>query len=148
MTRKILFLLYSLSVTQAYAGVSIIDGNISIQNVSVPELYVFCNQKDTTLILDRVEFDSPGAQAGWSSFLPPHMCSIFLTDKSPFTFACRQETSDIFNTLDCKDVLLASRLPWGGQTLNRQPIAGSYWILENATPDELIIMLRHKNIDT
>lgn len=146
--KSFLTALFFLFTSTVHAGVIQQAGKISIQNVSAPELYVFCNQKDTTLILDRVEFDSPGAQAGWSSFLPPHMCSIFLTDKSPFTFACRQETSDIFNTLDCKDVLLASRLPWGGQTLNRQPIVGSYWILENATPDELIIMLRHKNIDT
>ena len=143
-----LMTIFFLFTTSAYADVTQQSGKVLIQNVSVPELYVFCNQKDSTLILDRVEFSNPGVQAGWSSSLPPHMCSIFFTDKSPFMFACSQEATGAFNTIDCNDVLLASRLPWGGQTLDNQTIAGSYWIVENATPDELIIMLRHKNIDT
>ncbi len=146
--KKFLVFLFCGFVTTIYADVTQQSGKVLIQNVSTPELYVFCNQKDSTLILDRVEFSNPGVQAGWSSSLPPHMCSIFLTDKSPFTFACSQEASGAFNTINCKDVLLASRLPWGGQTLDNQTVAGSYWIVENATPDELIIMLRHQNIDT
>ena len=76
------------------------------------------------------------------------MCSIFLTDKSPFVFACTLESSGGLKAIDCKEVLLVSRLPWGGQTQNHQAMMGSYWIVENATPDELIIMLRRKNIDT
>lgn len=148
MTKKMLFSLCFLWTMQACADVAVTDGKISIQNVSTPELYVFCNQKDSSLILDRVEFDNPGAQAGWSSSLPPHMCSIFLTDKSPFVFACSQEAVGGFNAVNCNDVLLVSRLPWGGETLDHQPITGSYWVVENTTPDELIIMLHHKNIDT
>lgn len=148
-----LFTISFLFATNIYADVFQQSGKISIQNITAPELYVFCNQKSSTLILDRVDFANdnnfgPGVQAGWSSSLPPHMCSIFFTDKSPFTFACRQEVPGAFNTINCQDVLLASRLPWSGQTLNHQAMSGSYWIVENATPDELIIMLRHRNIDT
>lgn len=145
--RLFIFLLLGF-ITTANADITQQSGKVIIQNVSAPEIYVFCNQKDSTIILDRVEFDNPGVQAGWSSFLPPHMCSIFFTDKSPFVFACSQESFGGFNTIDCQNVLLASRLPWSGQTLNQKPMLGSYWIVENATPDELIIMLRHKNIDT
>ena len=146
--RKVFIFLLCSVVTAVYADVTQQSGKVLIQNVSTPELYVFCNQKSSTLILDRVEFDNPGVQAGWSSSLPAHECSIFLTDKSPFVFACSQEASGAFSTTNCKEVLLASRLPWSGETLDHQTIAGSYWIVENATPDELIIMLRHKNIDT
>lgn len=151
--RKIFFLLCSLWVIQSHAEVALVEGKISIQQVSRPELDVFCNQKDAPVIVNRVEFandnqNGPGVQAGWSSSLPPHMCSIFLTDKSPFTFACSQEASGAFHAINCQEVLLASRLPWSGQTLDHQAISGSYWIVENATPDELIILLHHKNIDT
>lgn len=143
-----LFAIFFLFTATAYADVTKESGKVLIQNVSTPELYVFCNQQSSTLVLDRVDFESVGVQAGWSSSLPPHMCSIFLTDKNGYTFACSQEALGAFNTINCKEVLLASRLPWSGQTLNHQRIAGSYWIVENTTPDELIIMLRHKNIDT
>lgn len=146
--RFFLIVLSFFLVTNVYASITQQSGKVMIQNVSTPELYVFCNQKDAALVLNRVDFNNPGVQAGWSSCLPAHMCSIFLTDKGPFTFTCSQEAVGGFNTMNCKDVLLASRLPWGGQTINQDTIQGSYWIVENATPDELIIMLRHKNIDT
>ena len=146
--KKWLILLLFGFATSVYADVTQQAGKVLIQNVSAPELYVFCNQKSSTLVLDRVDFENAGAQAGWSSSLPPHMCSIFLTDKSPFTFACSQEASGAFATINCNNVLLASRLPWSGQTLDNQTVAGSYWIVESATPDEIIIMLHHKNIDT
>lgn len=140
--------LFFLLTASAYADVTQQSGNVLIQNVTSPELDVFCNQKDTALVLDRVNFDNPGVQAGWSSSLPAHMCSVFFTDKSPFTFACRQEAPGSVNAISCHDVLLASRLPWSGQVIAPPVMAGSYWIVENATPDELIIMLRRKNIDT
>lgn len=135
--------------TSAYADITQQSGQISIQNVSSPELYVFCNQTSSTIVVDRVNFDNPGVQAGWSSTLPARLCSVFFTDKSPFVFACSQESSGAFNAIDCKQVLLASRLPWGGQMLNGQPsLSGSYWIVENITSDELLMPLRKQNIDT
>lgn len=146
--KKISIFLLCSFVASVYADVVLESEKITIKNVSQPELYVFCNQKDVAVVLDRVDFDDPGVQAGWWSALPPHMCSIFFTDKSPFTFSCRQEALGGFNLMNCQNVLLASRLPWSGQTLNHQAMTGSYWIVENATPDELIIMLRHRNIDT
>ena len=146
--RALIFVSVVFLYTTAYADVTQQAGKVLIQNVASPELYVFCNQTSATIILDRVAFDNPGVQAGWSSSMPAHECSVFLTDTSPFVFACSQEASGALTTIDCQKVLLASRLPWGGQMLGNQSSAGSYWILENITSDEVLIGLRHKNIDT
>lgn len=148
MKKFLIFLLLGFIAT-THAEISQQAGKILIQNVQKPELYVFCNPTSSSIILDRVDFDNPGVQAGWSSLLPPRLCSVFMTDKGPFTFACRQEAMGAFNTVDCQNVLLASLLPWSGQVLNQNIItAGSAWALESAPPDELLILLRHKGFDS
>ncbi len=132
----------------SYATISLTSGKFSIKNVTSPELYVFCSQVSYPIVLERVDFDNPGVQAGWSSLMPPRLCSVFLTDKSPFVFACTQESSGEFKTVDCEKTLLAARLPWSGQTVSNQVnIQGSFWIAENISPDEISIMLRHRGLD-
>ncbi len=133
--------------TTTYAIIAQQSGKILIENVFSPELYVFCNQKNFTIVLDRVDFENPGVQAGWASRIPAHMCSVFLTDKGPYTFACSEEVSGGLNAVDCKTFLLAGRFPWGGQAKSKDIAMGSYWIAEAVTSDEIPISLRQRGLD-
>ncbi len=146
MTRKIVSLLFFLWMTQAYAAINIADEKISIQNVTQPELYVFCSKKQTTLILDRVGFER-GASAGWSTQLMPFACTILFTDRSPFVFSCRQESSGAWLSVDCGQYILASRFPWSGAMLSADAPLGAHWVAENITADEIPMVLRHQGFD-
>ncbi|MES2204219.1 MAG: hypothetical protein V4496_03260 [Pseudomonadota bacterium] len=142
-----LMLMSFLFATTVYADITQQSGKILIQNVSAPELDVFCNQKDSALILDRVDFNNPGVQAGWASTLPPHMCSIFFTDKSPFTFACSEESSGGFKQVDCQPHLLVGPLTWSGKMLSNQTVSGSYWVAEAISVDDVPLVVRHRGFD-
>ncbi|MBP9726350.1 MAG: hypothetical protein KBD83_02640 [Gammaproteobacteria bacterium] len=138
---------FFLFTTAAYATVTQQSGKILIEKVSSPELYAFCNQKNSTIVLDRVDFENPGVQAGWSSSVPAHMCSVFLANTSPYTFACSEEAAGVLNEVDCKTVLLTGRFPWGGQAKSKEIDAVSYWIAEAVTSDEIPIALRQRGLD-
>jgi hypothetical protein len=138
---------FFLFVTTAYATITQQSGKIIIADVSSPELYVFCNQKSSTIVLDRVDVESPGVQAGWSSRVPAHMCSVFLANASPYTFACSAEAAGGLNEVDCKTVLLAGRFPWSGQAKSKDISMDSYWITEAVTSDEIPISLRQSGLD-
>lgn len=138
---------FFLVTTAAYATVTQQSGKILIENVSSPELYAFCNQKNSTIVLDRVHFENPGVQAGWSSSVPAHMCSVFLANTSPYTFACSEEAAGVLNEVDCKTAILTGRFPWGGQAKSKEIYAVSYWIAEAVTSDEIPIALRQRGLD-
>jgi hypothetical protein len=146
MMRNIIFSLCFFSVISAYADVALNDNKISIQNVSKPELYVLCSKKQTTLILDRTEFER-SASAGWSTELAPFACSIFFTDNSPFIFSCSQESSGAWQAVDCSQYILASRFPWEGALLSGDMPTGSYWVAENIPSDDVSLVLRHRGFD-
>lgn len=144
---KLMVSFFCFWVIQANAHVGIIDGKIAIQEVTQPALSVFCSKKQTTLILNRTDFDHPGASAGWSTMLQPFQCTIFFTDKSPFIFSCSQESSGAWSTVDCSQYLLASQFPWSGALLSVDTPTGSYWVAENIASDDIPMVLRHQGFD-
>lgn len=145
---KLIFsVLCCLWITQANAGVAIIDGKIAVQHITQPELLVLCSKKQTTLILNRTDFDNPGAGAGWSTMLQPFQCAIFFAHQSPFDFSCSQESSGAWAQVDCSQYLLASRFPWNGALLSGDMPEVSFWVAENIASDDIPMVLRHRGFD-
>lgn len=146
MIRRVFFSLCLLWTISAHAEVTLSDGNIAIQHVAKPELYVFCSKKQTRIMLDRVKF-ARSASAGWSNELAPFTCTIFFTDNSPFIFSCQQELSGVWTPVDCHQYVLASRFPWEGALLAGDTLRGSYWVAQNIASDDIPMVLRHRGFD-
>jgi len=145
--KTILFGFFVILSAAAYADVTQESGQVLIQHVSAPELSVFCNQTSATVFMQRVAFDNPGVQAGWSSELPAHCCSVFLADKSPFVFSCSEQSSSGLSLIDCKKDLLVGPLTWNGKMLTQEPTSGSYWVAEAISVDDVPLVVRHKGFD-
>lgn len=146
--RFFLMIMSFLFVTTVYADISQQSGKVLIQNVFTPKLYVFCNQTSAMVILGCVEHDNPGVQAGWSSRLVAHTCSVLMTDKSPFTFACSEESSSgELHAIGCQQDLLVGPLTWGGKMLSQETPSGSYWVAEAILVDDVPMVVRHRGFD-
>lgn len=147
MKKQFIFSLCFLFTASVFADVKITSGKIMISNVTSPTLNVFCNQIDAKIIIDRTDWDNPGASAGWSSELPPHMCSVFFTDKTPWVFSCSKESLNEFHSIDCKKCLLVGPLTWNGKMLSGEKTAGSYWLAEGVSVDDVPLVVRHRGFD-
>ena len=126
-------------------------GYIAIREISTPEVVVFCNKTQQTILLERsVTQEAPGASAGWSSMLPHFGCSVFLTDHAPFVFHCRLLSAHGNKTapvVDCSRYVRASCFRWsGGMRCGHTP-SGSYWLAEGVFAADLAALLRRQCFD-
>lgn len=144
--RKTAFICCLLLAAQVQAGCAQEAGEIFIEHVSAPEIDVFCNKTQSTIILNRL-FKSKGVQAGWSSELDPFGCSVFFTDTGPFIFACSKASASRWEAVDCRQYVLTSHLPWDGELLCGKMPTGSYWIAEKVFAEDLPLILRHQCFD-
>lgn len=147
MMRQCIFFLCLVGAVQANAEVVLDKGNIVIQNVVKPEIDIICSKKQAKVILSRINFDNPGAQAGWSTELTPFMCTVFFAEKESFTFSCSQASSGAWQHVDCAQYVLASTFPWNGAMLANASMEGSYWVAENIASDDVPMVLRHRDFD-
>lgn len=147
----ITFCMLLFTITPLWAKCIQEAGYIAIREISAPEVVVFCNKTQQTILLERsATKESLGASAGWSSMLPHFGCSVFFTDHTPFIFHCRLLSAHGNKTapvVDCSHYVLASRFPWsGGMRCGRTP-SGSYWLAEGVFAADLSVLLRHQCFD-
>lgn len=147
MKKYFIFSLCFLFSASVFADVKISSGKIKISHVTSPTLNVFCNQIDAKIIINRTDWDNPGASAGWSSELPAHTCSVFFTDTGPWIFACSEESLHVWHSVDCKKDLLVGPLTWGGNMLSGEKVTGSYWVAEGISVDDVPLVVRHRGFD-
>ncbi|MCD8542857.1 MAG: hypothetical protein LRY69_05560 [Gammaproteobacteria bacterium] len=147
MVWSVLMIVLSSVCTTAYADVAFSDGRVHLEHITQPTLTVFCNKKQSTLLMDRVDFDA-SASAGWSTTLKPFTCAVFFTPPdSSFAFSCRQQSLETWGIVDCSENLLASSFPWGGMMRRGNLPRVSYWVVEQMASDDIPTVLRHQGFD-
>lgn len=143
---NVMIVLSSLSA-KGYADVTFQNGYVHLKQIIQPTLTVFCNKKQSTLLMERIDFDA-SASAGWATTFSPFTCAVFFTPpESVFAFSCRQKSLENWTMIDCRQDLLVSSFPWGGMMWRGNLPRVSYWVVEQMASDDIPTALRHHGFD-
>lgn len=110
-----------------------------------PNIYFLHNVSKSVFLWLNHEKRDPSASAGWGSQLKPGKWSALMVSQPRFKLTCAQLVNNAMITISCEGILTACHIDHfdnhSGAAVNT-----TFWIVENATFDEIIQRLQERKI--